>query len=128
MLDELHHEGANEPRLLHDYERRLLESLLAQHPDIVRFRQELPTYFVRDMQDGGMGSIRFLSHSEKERQFGTAIVEALYFDEDGVAVNIAVNIDNHGDLYEVDFWKADFSSLNRYPTPNELQITQKFIP
>ena len=70
---------------------------------------------VADMQDGGMGSIRFLKASPGT--FGTALVEAQYLDSDGVLVSIAVNADKQGQLFELDFWKVDFSPLKRYPDP-----------
>jgi len=73
---------------------------------------------VADMQDGGMGSIRFLGPGPK--RFGKALVEAQYLDSDGVLVSIAVNADKQGQLFELDFWKVDFSSLKRYPNPSEV--------
>ena len=65
-----------------------------------------------------MGSIRFVQ--PEPRSFGKALVEAQYVDSDGVLVSIAVNADNSGDLFEVDFWKVDFSPLKRYPKPSDL--------
>jgi len=69
-----------------------------------------------------MGSIRFVQ--PESRSFGKALVEAQYVDSDGVLVNIAVNTDNNGDLFEVDFWKVDFSPLRRYPKPSDLAVKQ----
>ena len=76
---------------------------------------------VEDMNDGGMGSVRFVS-SGSERHLGEAIAEAEYTDDDGVVVSIALNTDTSGRLYEVDFWKVDFSPLRRYPSPSDLRI------
>lgn len=73
---------------------------------------------VADMQDGGMGGIRFVR--TQPRSFGKAIVEAKYLDSDGVLVSIAVNTDSNGELFELDFWKVDFSRLRRYPSPSDL--------
>jgi len=42
--------------------------------------------------------------------------------EDGVPVSIVLNTDSTGSLYEVDFWKVDFSPLLRYPRPSDLRI------
>ena len=69
-----------------------------------------------DMQDGGMGSIRFLGSGP----LGMALVEAQYLDSDGVLVSIAVNADKQGQLFELDFWKVDFSPLRRYPNPSDV--------
>jgi len=80
---------------------------------------------VEDMQDGGMGSIRFIASDESEPRFGDAIAEAEYIDEDGVLVSITINIDQNKKLYEVDFWKVDFSPLRRYPKPSEVSIKER---
>jgi hypothetical protein len=70
------------------------------------------------MQDGGMGSIRFIS--SEPQSLGRVLVEAKYVDSDGVLVSIAVNADSHGQLFELDFWKVDFSPLRRYPKPSDV--------
>jgi hypothetical protein len=77
------------------------------------------------MQDGGMGSIRFVPPGTPTRRFGDAIAEAEYIDEDGVLVSIALNVDRDGELYEVDFWKVDFSPLQRYPRASEIKVKVK---
>lgn len=69
-----------------------------------------------------MGSVRFVR--EARRAFGCEIARAEYTDDDGVLVSITVNVDQDGDLYEIDFWKTDFSPLRRYPRPEDLRVTQ----
>ncbi len=76
---------------------------------------------VEDMQDGGMGGIRFCS-DDAGRGRAVAVAEAEYTDDDGVLVSIVLNKDGKGALYEVDFWKVDFSPLRRYPLPSDLRI------
>jgi hypothetical protein len=77
------------------------------------------------MNDGGMGSIRFINPPGTElRSIGKALAEAQYTDEDGVPVSIVVNADKNNELYELDFWKVDFSPLRRYPKPEQLIIKQ----
>jgi hypothetical protein len=77
---------------------------------------------VEDMQDGEMGSIRFTDESGADRRLGEAIAEADYIDDDGVLVSIVLNTDTTDQLYEVDFWKVDFSPLRRYPSPSDLRL------
>jgi hypothetical protein len=43
------------------------------------------------------------------------LVEAEYVDSDAVLVSIAVNADQTGQPFEIDFWKVDFSPLKQYP-------------
>lgn len=107
-------------RRLRDEERELILALLSGTSLSAIQENALSTFYVRDMQDGGMGSIRFVQ--PEARSFGKALVEAQYVDIDGVLVSIAVNIDDKGDLFEVDFWKVDFSPLKRYPKPSDVAV------
>jgi len=65
--------------------------------------------FVFDLDDGGMGSIKFLYN--KEQLFGRELIRAEYFDMDGTEVIISLNIDSEDRLMELEFWKVDFSRL-----------------
>jgi hypothetical protein len=84
--------------------------------------EQLPYYRVQDMDDRGMGGVRILTVDQRTRKFGRALAEAEYADEDEVVVSITVNVDNRGELYELDFWKVDFSPLKRYPQPQQLRV------
>jgi len=80
---------------------------------------------VAEMQDGGMGSIRFLGGTDRRR--AGSLAKAKYVDDDGVTVSIELNVDEGGKPFELDFWKVDFSPLRRYPSPEELQPTNPSI-
>jgi hypothetical protein len=113
--------GNSEPtRLLRQEERELILSLLAQVSNNLAIESALSECKVKDMHDGGMGSIRFIRPNASS--FGKGLVEARYTDSDGVLVSIALNIDKSGELYELDFWKIDFSPLRRYPTLPDLIV------
>ena len=75
---------------------------------------------VRDLSDGGMGSIEFFPESLEPRR-PEGVVEADYMDSDGVPVSIAVNIDQYGKLFELDIWKVNFGPLRTYPTPKTIR-------
>ena len=77
---------------------------------------------VEDMNDGGMGSIRFLSSEDQISRTAQVIAQGEYVDEDGVVVSVVVNADQNGELFEVDFWKVDFSPLKRYPKASDIKI------
>lgn len=79
---------------------------------------QLERALVRDMDDGGMGSLKFAG--DERRSLGACIVEAEYVDCDGVPVSIALNVDTSGQLYELDIWKVDFALLREYPTPERV--------
>ena len=69
------------------------------------------------MDDGGMGGLVIFSGEEnlKYRQFGEQISEYCFLDKDGVTVIASLNIDNKGNLFELDIWKTDFSKLIKFP-------------
>ena len=72
---------------------------------------------VRSMTDGGMGGlIIFLGEENSQnRQFGEQISEYCFLDKDGVTVIASLNVDNKGNLFELDIWKTDFSKLIKFP-------------
>lgn len=75
---------------------------------------------VRDMDDGGMGSLEFAG--DERRSLGSCLVEAEYVDCDGVIVSIALNADQNERLYELDMWKVDFAPLRKYPVFESVTI------
>ena len=110
-------------RSLREEERLLILSLLSGTREKQELEKTLSASLVTDMQDGGMGSIRFVR--TEPRTFGKALVETQCTDVDEVLITIAVNVDTNGDLLELDFWKTDFSALRRYPTPSDLKPATK---
>jgi len=74
------------------------------------------------MQDGNMGSLKFVTSESRHRRFGEKIAEAEFVDEDGVLVSATINVDDRGNLFELDLWKVDFSPLKRYPKADDLDV------
>ena len=104
---------------MREEERELIRFLLSR-TQAVSLDDTLGASPVVDMKDGGMGSIRFVG--SEPRIMGKVIAEAEYVDSDGVLVSIPINSNNDDRLFEVDFWKVDFSSLKRYPKYSELVV------
>src|SRR5437588_3670857 len=109
-------------RKLRKEEVDLIAAMVRNSPEANKILRSLPKSLVKEMKDGGMGSLRFKDVDNGERSFGKKIAEAEFADEDGIPVSVVVNIDNNGDLLELDLWKVDFSPLKRYPRPEELRI------
>ena len=107
-------------RNLRPDELELIEFLLAKAPEGEVLARNVPRRLVEEMSDGGMGSIRF-SSDQVDRHYGKTIAEAEFDDRDGVLVSAALNVDQTGDLYELDMWKVDFSPLIRLPAADKIR-------
>jgi hypothetical protein len=94
----------------------LVCAMLKAHPLGSSLLMHLERKQVRDMQDGGMGSVEFLCGAPDHPRRARCIAEADYMDSDGTPVSIAINIDERGRMFEIDIWKVDFSQLRTYPT------------
>jgi hypothetical protein len=70
---------------------------------------------VEEMEDGGMGSLKVSIDGKDDRLFSRELAKADLFDIDQVPVFISVNLDNHGDFFELDVFKGDFSPLKKFP-------------
>lgn len=72
---------------------------------------------VAPMDDGGMGSLLLYPEGKiiPGRAFGRTLHEVEFKDADHVAVVASLNLDQHGDLFELDIWKVNFDPLIRLP-------------
>jgi len=102
-------------RPLRDEERDLLAELIAGTPRAAQLLDFLSGCLVEEMNDGGMGSLRFCSRDGRSRHLGAQLIEREFIDSDGVPVIVTINLDDHSELYELDVWKVDFSPLKRFP-------------
>lgn len=77
---------------------------------------------VETMSDGGMGSLKLDmgTNPAETRIFGKQISECHFVDIDGINVMAALNVDNNGNLFELDMWKVDFSPVQK--------IAETYIP
>ncbi|TPG37925.1 hypothetical protein EAH81_17520 [Flavobacterium pectinovorum] len=102
-------------KLLKD-EVRLLELLIKKSSIIISYNLE-EDLEAEIMNDGGMGSLKLFPKgiSSDNRVFGKQIAECMFLDSDGIDVIASLNIDDKGELFELDIWKTDFSSLIRIP-------------
>ena len=71
-------------RSLREEERRLITKMLRGKPRENELMQRLCDAHVRDMLDGGMGSLWFSNDSSETRKFGKEIAEGSFLDADGV--------------------------------------------
>jgi hypothetical protein len=101
-------------RLLREDEKRLMNCLL-NNSVLVNINLDLLN--VEEMNDGGMGGLYFVSpqKAKSERRFGKCISERQFSDSDNIPILISVNVDEAGDLFELDIWKVDYSPLIRIP-------------
>ena len=109
-------------RKLSKAEYDLIVHLLKYTPDNQHIIDKLPSMLVEEMNDGVMGSLKFLYDNKSQQRFGKQIAEISLLDKDGVPISLAINLDIEGNIYELDVFKADSSELVEFPTPpyNEL--------
>jgi hypothetical protein len=108
------------PRHLREEERRIVEFFINKLDTSSWGDLRIPSH-VRTMSDGEMGSISF--DLKEEKKIGSDLVQGEYYDKDGVLVLITLTVDKNNDLYELEFWKTDFSKLIEYPQPDKIKLT-----
>jgi hypothetical protein len=125
MSDVSLHRKLGAPRRLRDAERSIICKMLkgtSFEKEIVPIVTEAR---VRDMADGGMGSIRFHKKAALEAAFGEQIAEGAFRDADGVPVSVTLAVDKTGNLFELDVFKADGSPLVRYPDADDFTVIER---
>lgn len=95
-------------------ERRLVLTLLEKTTNVELPADWLDRAKVVQMDDGGMGSLRFLP-SSSEQKMGRQAAEVRFRDVDGIDVIASLNLDEAGVPFELDVWKVDFNPLIRIP-------------
>lgn len=103
-------------RAVLDHEKPLIAYLVASAGLTVDFSELRAS----PMNDGGMGSLLFDAVSEGPRR-AKYVAKCYFNDDDGIPVSAALNLDQHGHLYELDIWKVDYNPLNRWPTAAEIR-------
>jgi hypothetical protein len=113
------------PRSLRSDEIEIITKLVRNTPFQEKILAAIGGTLVRDMPDGGMGSVKFRQKTAGEPIFGKQIAEGAFRDADGVPVSITLNLDKSGDLFELDVFKADGSPVVRYPDLADLEIIER---
>ena len=99
-------------------EQRLTRWLLSKAPEVISKGLDLESVRVLDSGEGGYRSVIFPNPKIENlgsRKLGTYLVEAEFFDEDGVLVRIALNTDFMGMLYELDIFRVDYAPIRNFP-------------
>jgi len=110
----------SQSRLLRADEKALLAALISKAHGPEDLIKSLSDCRVEEMSDGGMGSLRFSPQDGRPRRLGERLLDAEFADVDGVPIMVRVNLDDCGELYELDIWKVDFSPVVRFPSVGEV--------
>ena len=97
-------------RKLNENEKKLITLLLSKSNLTFNMPNDLSNMDVVDLDDGGMGSIEFF-RKESDREFGTAILNAVAYDIDDRKIMIEISIDSENFLYQLDAFTEDFLPL-----------------
>jgi len=99
------------PRPIRPEERALIEHLLSLVKGGARYT--IP----QEVENLGDTGVQLSSRGEH----AVDLVEAEYKDADGRDVFITLTTNQYNELYELDIWKTDFSSLQHYPEPGKVK-------
>ncbi len=88
--------------------------MLRGKPYAERLLALLHTVEVAELNPGEVGNLRFTGR-QQDRRLGQRIANTQFLDEDGVMVFVSLYLDEGGELYELDYWKADDTPLRRIP-------------
>lgn len=71
----------------------------------------------RQIEDGGMGGLQLIPRgiNNQDRIFGEQVSEYVFKDIDGIDVIASLNLDEEGNLFELDIWKVNFEPLLKFP-------------
>ena len=120
MLEELPRQD-KVGRCLRQEEINLLQFLIQSSGCKSDNNSDLRAVCVEDLNDGGMGGIRFRTNIKIDAKLKNPVLAA-YTDADGTMVSISLASDANSNLYEMDFWKVDFSPLEKYPKPEDIVL------
>ena len=103
------------PRALSTNELELLEFMLSdkKHEHLLNGAISL---WITELPDGNMGSIRFVSLLNERK--ASCLEQAEFRDVEGSNINVAINADQSGALFEIDIWKYDFTPVIEFPGKN----------
>ncbi|HEY4195299.1 MAG TPA: hypothetical protein VGM63_07175 [Mucilaginibacter sp.] len=110
-----------EERDIRQEELTLVEYLISQATNVPN-GLIIPTR-VFTMKDGRMGSIKF--KTEDHLGYQRDLITAHYRDTDDISILISLDLNVANQLFELDFFKGDFSPLIEYPIPEKLLIAKK---
>lgn len=102
-------------RQLKKEEIELIQYMLLGKPEMEYLLNNLSIYFVSEMDDGGMGSLKVESPLKETRKYNGYIADIYLRDVDDIPLVITIYVDTDGDLYELDVWKADSTPLKEFP-------------
>lgn len=103
-------------RELRNDELRLLRHLI-KLANKNKLEHQLEKLKVKEMNDSGMGSLLLFPTGEvvQNRDYGETVSEVEFRDADRAVVLASLNLDQAGDLFELDVWKTNFDRLLKIP-------------
>lgn len=95
----------------------LLKYLISGIVDWMPLEKTRKNLKVGAMDDEGPGNLRLFPAGSEDQQarFAKCASACQFTDEDGVEVIASLNLDQYGNLYELDLWKTDFGKVIRIP-------------
>lgn len=98
-------------------EKRLIRALMERSRCPSAFLDHLDSLLVKNLDDGGMGSLRVLlpARLASSEVMKSQAAELQFTDADGAVVIASLYVNEDGLPLEIDMWKPTFSPLIRIP-------------
>ncbi len=107
-------------------ELAVITTLLQSKSESLYFADNLNHLLVKELNDGGMGSLLLVPKGleNTNRYFGKQLALGEFADSDGVSVTVVINLDSNGQLFELELWKVNFARLLAWPDPPNIRILE----
>ena len=92
-------------------EKAFIMEMLKYTDETHIFSHLLDQAIVEEMDDGGMGSLKFIYENVEQALFGRDLIAVQFKDVDYTLVIASIYLDRQDKLFEIDVWKVDFSPL-----------------
>ena len=111
----------NKERPVKDWELWAISALVKNHADPERLMTDARNATVKQTFGGSCHTIKFIRAAIPPRHTNGPIIESSYTDKDGERVEIAVYLDQYGDLYELDMYRHDGKDITSHPSEKNIE-------
>ena len=103
-----------------DWELWAIGALVKIHADPERLVSDARNARVKQTFGGSCHTIKFVRAGKLPRHTSGPVMESSFTDTDGERVEVAVHLDQYGDLYELDMYRHDGKDITSHPSAKNI--------